>query len=155
MAIQKRLAAAGASAVLTAAGSIAYFYEGEVLGSYVDPVGIITACVGSTTNVRIGDIYSEQECTDKFLADLRTAERAVNRCTPEIPDGMKPSLISFTFNVGSGAYCSSTLAVLANAGDYLGACKQLYRWVYAGGRVLPGLVNRREAEAADCIMGLL
>lgn len=156
MAIKTRLTAVGASAVLTAAGSIAYFYEGEVRQSYVDPVGVLTACVGSTgPHVQLGQIYSERECTELFLADLRTAEAAVNRCTPSAPEATKPALISFTLNVGSGAYCSSTLAKLANSGDMVGACKQMYRWVYAGGRVLPGLVKRREAEAASCLEGAL
>ena len=155
MAIKARLAAAGASTVLAAAGSLAYFSESEVRQTYIDPVGVLTACVGSTEGVKLGQIYSEHECTELFLKDLRTAEAAVNRCTPSVPEAAKPALISFTFNVGSGAYCSSTLAKLANAGDMIGACKQMYRWVYAGGRVLPGLVNRREAEAAACLEGVL
>lgn len=169
MAIKARLAAAGASTVLAAAGSLAYFYEGEIRQTYVDPVGVLTACVGSTNDVKLGQIYSEQECTELFLKDLRTAEAAVNRCTPLVPEATKPALISFTFNVGSGAYCSSTLAKLANAGDMIGACKQLYRWVYITKRVkdpktgkevkvpvvLPGLVTRRRMEAELCLAGYI
>lgn len=156
MAIKTRLVQASAAGVIAAAGALAYYFEGEVLQTYVDPVGVLTACVGSTgPHVQLGQIYSERECTELFLADLRTAEAAVNRCTPSVPEATKPALISFTFNVGSGAYCSSTLAKLANSGDMVGACKQLYRWVYAGGRVLPGLVKRREAEAASCLEGAL
>lgn len=154
MAIKARLAQVGAGAVLVAAGSIAYQWEGEHAATYVDPVGVLTACVGHTgADVRLGQLYDEHKCTDLFVADLRKAEAAVERCTPGLPAGMKPALVSFTFNVGGGAYCKSTLARLANAGDYVGACKQLYRWVYAGGRVLRGLERRREAEAAECLRG--
>lgn len=153
-AIRNRLIAAGASATLVAAGSLVYMFEGEVRHTYVDPVGVLTACVGSTSNVELGRHYSEYECTQSLIDDLRTAESAVNRCTPTVPETMKPALISFTFNVGSGAYCSSTLAKLANRGEYVAACQQLYRWVYAGGKILPGLVKRRDAEALSCLEGV-
>lgn len=153
-AIRNRLITAGASATLVAAGSLAYMFEGEVRHTYVDPVGVLTACVGSTSNVELGRHYSEYECTQRLIDDLRTAESAVNRCTPAVPETMKPALISFTFNVGSGAYCSSTLAKLANRGEYVAACQQLYRWVYAGGKILPGLVKRREVEARACLEGV-
>lgn len=152
-AIRNRLIAAGASTTLIAAGSLAYMFEGEKQ-PYIDPVGVLTVCVGSTSNVELGKFYSEQQCTQRLIDDLRTAESAVNRCTPAIPKTMKPALVSFTFNVGSGAYCSSTLAKLANKGEYVAACQQLYRWVYAGGKVLPGLVKRRDAEALSCLEGV-
>lgn len=155
MAIKARLIAAGASAVLAAAGGIAYQFEGEIRGAYTDPVGVLTACVGHTADVELGRLYTQQECTEKFLADLQHAAATVGRCTPNMPEGALPALTSFVFNVGSGAYCSSTLARKANAGDYAGACKELYRWVYAGGRVLPGLVKRREVEAAACLRAVL
>ena len=156
MAIKARLVGFGASAAIVAAGGLAYQFEGEIRQTYVDPVGVLTACVGHTgPDVAIGQEFTEYECTEKFIADLRTAEAAVNRCTPGLPEAMKPSLVSFTFNVGSGNYCRSTLAKLANDGDHVGACKQLYRWVYAGGRVLPGLVRRREAEAQSCLAAVL
>lgn len=146
---------AGAGSVLSAAGGMAYMFEGEERATYVDPVGVLTACVGHTgPDVELGKIYTEKECTDYFVMDLRTAEHAVNRCTPDLPDGMKPALISFTFNVGQGNYCTSTLARKANKGDYVGACKELYRWVYGGGKVLKGLVRRREAEAKACLESL-
>lgn len=153
-AIRNRLIAAGASATLVAAGSLAYMFEGEVRRTYVDPVGVLTACAGSTKDVRLGQVFTDYECTQRLIDDLRTAESAVNRCTPFIPETMKPALISFTFNVGSGAYCSSTLAKLANKGEYVAACQQLYRWVYAGGKVLPGLVKRRDAEVLSCLEGV-
>lgn len=152
-AIRNRLIAAGASATLVAAGSLAYVFEGDKQ-PYIDPVGVLTVCVGSTSNVELGKFYSEHECTQRLIDDLRTAESAVNRCTSAVPETMKPALISFTFNVGSGAYCSSTLAKLANEGEYVAACQQLYRWVYAGGKVLPGLVKRREVEALSCLEGV-
>ena len=61
-------------------------------------------------------------------------------------------LFSFGFNVGEGegAYCKSTLVHKANTGDMLGACAELSRLAYAGGKQLPGLVQRRAAELRMC-----
>jgi len=61
--------------------------------------------------------------------------------------------LSFTYNVGAGAFCRSTLAKKLNEGKYEEACTELKKWVYAGGKTLPGLVNRREQEYKKC-MGL-
>jgi lysozyme len=153
--IRTRLIRAGATASVVAAGSLAYYFEGEHNEPYVDPVGVLTSCIGHTSDVQLGRYYSGQECAQKFIDDLRSAEATVKRCTPDAPPASQPALTSFVFNVGSGNYCSSTLARKSNAGDHVGACKELYRWVYAGGRVLPGLIKRREAEAEACLSGLL
>ena len=56
------------------------------------------------------------------------------------------ALVSFEYNVGYGALAGSTLLRLLNAGDYKGAGGQFGRWVYGGGKTLPGLVRRRKAE---------
>ncbi|MDN7525159.1 MULTISPECIES: glycoside hydrolase family protein [Burkholderia] len=65
------------------------------------------------------------------------------------------------YNVGAGAYCSSTTAKRFNAGEWKGACRAMNeadngrpQWVTAGGRVLPGLVKRRAEERALCERGL-
>jgi lysozyme len=155
MGIKARLAAAGVTSVLGLAGGLAYYFEGEINQTYLDPVGVLTACVGHTSpDLRLGQIYTDEQCTQFFIADLRHAEKVVNRCTPGLPEGMKPALVSFVFNVGSGNYCTSTLAKLAKRGEYIASCKELYKWVYAGKRVLPGLVTRRAVEARACLEGV-
>jgi lysozyme len=58
------------------------------------------------------------------------------------------ALVSFTENEGATSFEESTLLRLLNAGDYAGAAAQFDRWVYQKGRVLPGLVDRRQQEAA-------
>lgn len=155
MAIKARLVQAGAAGVIAAAGALAYYFEGEHRKVYIDPVGIPTVCVGETGRaVVLGKTYTPEECARLYVDSLNIAARHVEKCTPDVPDGMKPALISFTFNVGGGAYCRSTLARKANAGDMVGACKELLRWTYAGGRQLPGLVARRKAEADLCLQGI-
>jgi len=155
MAIRQRLILAGASMLLTAAGSLAYMFEGEVKATYLDPVGIPTVCVGHTgAGVIMGKVFNTNECTETFIKDLRTAEKYVNLCLPKMPEGAKPALISFTFNIGGGALCKSTLAKYANAGQFRAACGEILRWNKAGGKVLPGLIKRRKVENAECLGGL-
>lgn len=161
MPIRNRLIAAGASGLIVAAGSIAYLFEGEKRQSYQDPVGIWTACIGHVdASINHGQTFTEEQCSQFFHRDLSWALSAVEKCTPSVPDAMKPALVSFVFNVGNNAYCQSALAGLANKGDLCGACNQLSRWIYAtkpdGTKVvLPGLVKRREAERKSCLDGAL
>ncbi len=67
---------------------------------------------------------------------------------PVATDNQFAALVSFCFNVGEGNLRTSTLRRLHLAGDYAGAQAQFSRWTRAAGKVLPGLVKRREAEAA-------
>jgi len=156
MSIKARLTAAGLSGALALGGSVAYKYEGEVPKVYVDPVGILTACVGHTSpRLALGQHFSKEQCTQFFVKDLRTAQKAVHRCVgTTLPLETEAALISFTFNVGAGNLCSSTLAKLAKQGDLEAACKQLPRWRYAKGKVLPGLITRRHEETALCLRGV-
>nr|WP_254045835.1 lysozyme [Paenalcaligenes hominis] len=71
-----------------------------------------------------------------------------------LPDGMRVAFSSFIYNVGPGAYQRSTLLRKVRAGDYVGACNELPRWAYAGGRKLRGLERRREAERQICLSSL-
>ncbi len=79
---------------------------------------------------------------------------AVDKALPKLKPETRAALGSFTYNVGVGAFNSSTLLRKAKSGDLIGACNELTRWVYAGGRKLKGLVIRREAERELCLSGL-
>lgn len=152
--------AAGGIAGLSAAGILAITalikpHEGEVLGTYVDPVGILTSCYGHTgRHVEEGKTYSQEECQAILAEDVQAREALMLKSiTVPVNDEIKASLLSFVYNVGIGAFESSTLLKKLNAGDYVGACNELPRWVYANGRKLPGLVTRREEEKALCLEG--
>lgn len=58
------------------------------------------------------------------------------------------AIVDFTFNLGAGRLQTSTLRRRINQRDWSGAARELRRWVYGGGKILPGLVTRREAESA-------
>jgi lysozyme len=63
------------------------------------------------------------------------------------PERRLAAIVDFTFNLGAGRLQTSTLRRRVNQRDWVAAASELRRWVYGGGRVLPGLVTRREAEA--------
>lgn len=150
----KLIAAIGAGAVALAV-PVVQKYEGTVLGTYLDPVGIVTACTGHTSQgLRLHVQYTPQQCEQLLYQDLLKHTKALDCIKRPLTDGQKAAFVSFAFNVGNGAFCSSTLARKANAGDMPGACAELSRWVYAGGKQLPGLVKRRAAERALCDRGV-
>ncbi len=81
--------------------------------------------------------------------DLRTALAAALRYCPVLAtesEGRLAAIVDFTFNLGAGRLQTSTLRRRVNQRDWHGAGQELRRWVYGGGKVLPGLVARREAE---------
>ncbi|MGQ8880785.1 lysozyme [Delftia sp. NA_296.1] len=150
----KLIAAIGAAVAALAVPLVAK-YEGTVQTTYRDPVGIVTACTGHTgPELQMGQAFTREQCEDILYSDLLKHTAALECVRAPMTDGQKAAFLSFAFNVGNAAFCSSTLARKANAGDMLGACAELSRWTYAGGKQLPGLVNRRAAERQLCEKGL-
>ncbi|WP_447915933.1 lysozyme [Delftia acidovorans] len=150
----KLIAAIGAAAAALAVPLVAK-YEGTVQATYRDPIGIITACTGHTgPELAMGQTFTREQCEDMLYKDLLKHTAALECVRQPMTDGQKAAFLSFAFNVGNGAFCSSTLAHKANAGDMRGACAELSRWTYAGGKQLPGLINRRAAERQLCERGL-
>ena len=146
----KLIAKIGAAAAALAVSAVA-FYEGTVQRTYRDPIGIITACTGHTgPELQMGQTFTREQCDDMLAKDLLQHAAALDCIKTPLADGQKAAFLSFAFNVGNGAFCGSTLARKANAGDMRGACAELSRWTLAGGRELPGLVKRRAAERALC-----
>lgn len=88
---------------------------------------------------------SEEEAETLLAKDIGKAERAVLRLTKSpLSDGEYDALVSFVYNLGAGAYQRSTLRMKVNRGE--DASDEFRKWVRAGGRVIKGLVRRREAE---------
>jgi len=150
-----RVGAKIAGGVIAAAVSLVATFEGRSLVAYVDPVGIPTICEGYTHGVKLGDVATHEQCDEltrqEVVQALAVVDKSVSR---PLPDGVRVALTSFVYNVGPGAYGGSTLLRLLRAGDIRGACNQLPRWVYAGGKKLRGLERRREAERQICLSGL-
>jgi len=131
-------------------------FEGLRQVAYRDPVGIPTICFGETQGVKLGQKATLEECQGMLIESLLKADDAVTQCTDvPLPPKRRAALVSFTYNVGGRAYCSSTLVAKLNAGDTVGACNQLLRWNKAKGITLPGLTTRREKERSMCMDGLV
>ncbi|RWA55359.1 hypothetical protein AU476_07575 [Cupriavidus sp. UYMSc13B] len=150
-ALRNRLVAAGiAAAVPLVAG-----FEGLRQKAYLDPVGIPTACFGTTAGVRMGQAYTLEQCENLLAAELLQAAGAVSRCvTVPLNSNQRTAYTSFVYNVGPQNFCGSTLVRKLNGGDYAGACNELPRWKYAKGVPLPGLAKRRDAERELCLTGV-
>ncbi|OJA82898.1 glycosyl hydrolase [Burkholderia ubonensis] len=139
--------------------SIVPKFEGTKLVGYLDPVGIPTKCMGDTTNVVVGQRYSEAECRESLERQLIAHAEPVLKCTPSLKGHtyQLAAAVSFAYNVGTSEYCGSATAKRFNAGDWRGACRAMNQsdtgrpqWVYSDGRMLPGLVKRRADERALC-----
>lgn len=148
--------AAGAGiAVIMLAAAVVQPWEGRELRAYQDIVGVWTICDGDTNNVRPGQVATDKECDTRLYANLKLYDAELGKCLKaDVPAKTRAAWLSWTYNVGWGAACKSTLVRLANAGDLRGACDQLMRWVKADGRFVKGLQNRRIAERALCLEGL-
>ncbi|CAG2144480.1 Lysozyme RrrD [Cupriavidus yeoncheonensis] len=149
--MNKRLVAAVGAGCATLLTAYVPQFEGMVLRGYRDPIGIVTACAGHTATAVLGKPYTRAECEQLLADDLVEHAQGVQRCvTAPMSTGQRAAFVSFAFNVGTPKFCGSSMARKANAGDMAGACAELSRWTYAGGKVLPGLVKRRETERAIC-----
>lgn len=122
---------------------------------YLCPAGVPTVGWGSTRGpdgaalTAADGPFSRAECEALFARDVaRFAAGVRGLLRADVSDNQFAALVSFAYNLGVGALRSSTLLRRVNAGDVGGAAAQFGRWVNAGGRRLPGLVARREAERA-------
>jgi lysozyme len=151
----KRGVGFGLLTVLLAAPLVSFF-EGTVLTTYQDPVGIPTACIGETNReVVMRKVFTKDECTALLGASLMEHMNHVAQCV-NVP--VKPNeaaaVLSWSYNVGVEAACKSSLMAKLNAGAPAPEwCFELKKWVYAKGKRLNGLVNRREAEYKMCTTG--
>lgn len=127
--------------------------EGVSYKPYKDVVGVVTVCYGHTgSDIILSKTYTEKECRALLDKDLGIVASQIDPLIKvPIPTATRAALYSFTYNVGAGAFRSSTLLTKINQGDTAGSCDQLKRWTYAGGKQWKGLVNRREIEREVCL----
>ncbi len=153
----KSLIAGGAGAIAIAAALITGpngndGLEGVRYRPYQDVVGVWTVCFGHTgKDITPGRRYTDAECDALLNKDLAlVAARIDPLIKVSIPESERAAFYSFAYNVGTGAFARSTLLKKLNAGDHAGACNELKRWTYAGGKQWKGLVTRREIEREVC-----
>ena len=125
-------------------------FEGCRLEAYPDPAtggAPWTIGYGSTGGVHPGEIITQAEAERLLGEDLKRAEVNV-RSFISVPlnENQLAALISFCYNCGAGNLMRSTLRIRLNKHDYLGAAEELLKWNKAAGKVMAGLVRRRQAE---------
>ncbi len=116
---------------------------------YICPAGYWTIGFGHLCKPDHPPI-AETEAEIYLADDLQSAVKATLRYCPILatePENRLVAIVDFTFNLGAGRLQTSTLRRRINQQDWREASHELNRWVYGGGRVLPGLVIRRESEA--------
>lgn len=142
---------------LTVAKDLCRRFEGFRSSSYLCPSGVPTIGFGSTRyadgrQVWLGDPPITREQAEELLELQLRREYlpGVLRLCPGLVahPGALNATVDFAYNLGVGRLQTSTLRRCINRGDWQGAKEQLGKWVRGGGRVLPGLVARRAAEAA-------
>ena len=132
-------------------------FEGYRSAAYPDPgtgnepwtIGYGSTVYPNGRKVQKGDEVSRAEAAKIFANDLNKFTRSVLSAV-EVPlnQNQLDALVSLTYNIGKNAFRKSTLLKRLNAGDYAGAADQFLVWRKSGGRVMDGLVKRRERERA-------
>lgn len=133
-------------------------YEGCKLKAYRCPANILTIGYGNTTylngdKVKEGDVISQEEADKLFKDTLDKFEYQVKMIMGDelkaiLPESSISALVSLAYNIGIGAFSRSTLLkiIKQNKNNLKDIRIQFMKWVYANGKVLNGLVERREAE---------
>lgn len=119
---------------------------------YICPSGYPTIGYGHVVREYERKIFADgitaQEGELLLLQDTKIAEAAVCRfITVPLTDGQFDSLVSFTFNLGSGALQRSTLRWKVNCEEHEDVPVEFMKWVWSGGRKVKGLINRRKTES--------
>jgi lysozyme len=141
-----------AALTLSAAALVGIAVSEEFRGmAYQDIVGVWTIGWGTTQGVRPGDKIDPTKALQRKMDDVAKFEGALKQCVKvPLSQGEYDAYISLSYNIGSGAFCRSTLVRKLNAGDYEGACQQILVWNKAGGKEVRGLTLRREREFKQC-----
>lgn len=141
-----------AAGVLSIAASVITVFEGKSLVAYLDPVGIPTICSGIIANVRLNDVATQAECNTALDREMRSHLLRIETCIHGyLTPNQWAAILSWSYNIGTGAACNSTLVRKINAGlSPTQWCSELSRWTMAGGKYYEGLARRRKSERQLC-----
>lgn len=130
----------------------------QYLQAYLDIVKVPTACDGITKGVKLGQAYTEAQCTAMLERELVIHAQGVQRCTPRLwepgREQQRVAAILLAYNIGVGGYCTSSIDRAFDAASWRTGCDAFLKWNKAGGRVVAGLTARRKRERAICLKGL-
>ncbi|MBI1939176.1 MAG: lysozyme [Ignavibacteriales bacterium] len=123
-------------------------YEGLSLTTYRCPAGLLTIGYGHTgKDVIVGLTINEVAANNLLKNDVEKFEDAIHVLV-KVPlvQNQFDALVSFAYNVGTNSLKNSTLLKKINQSDYASAADEFPKWNKSNGKVLPGLVKRRDEE---------
>ena len=131
-------------------------FEGIATTAYICPAGVVTIGIGETDTfsltgekITLGMTITENQAKESFRIAVKKYEAAVNESVEiSLNQNQFDALVSLTYNIGINGFKNSTLLKLLNQNKIEEASEQFERWVYANGKILVGLVNRRKEEKA-------
>jgi lysozyme len=129
--------------------ALAREFEGCRLDAYQDIAGVWTIGYGHTgKDVYAGLVWTQAQADEALDHDIQAAQSLLLMYSPTVTGGTLDALTDFVFNLGIGNYRTSTLCKEVNAGNWNAVKTELLNWDHSNGAVVPGLLRRREAEAA-------
>lgn len=149
--MSKPVIALGAATALALSVPFIAQWEGKSNDPYLDIVGVPTVCYGETRVPM--KTYTDAQCLEMLSKSVEGFQQEVLRCTPSLADRpyQLAAATSLAYNIGTSAYCRSTVDRRFDQGRWREACEAFKMWRMAGGRVVQGLVNRRNAEYKLCL----
>jgi lysozyme len=128
-------------------------YEGYREIAYIPVEGDVpTLGFGTTDDVQLGDTIDPVTALQRVLVDVQKYEGAIQECvTAPLYQHEYDAFVSLSYNIGSSAFCKSTLVRKLNEFDYRGACDEILRWNKFRGKPLWGLTQRRQKEQRLCL----
>lgn len=124
-------------------------FEGCRLMPYYCPAGVLTCGWGSTgPDVFPGRAWTQEYADSRMLMDAQKFARGTLALCPSLSGNRLSAIADFAYNLGLGRLKTATLRKKINAGDWPAVPAELRKWVYGGGKRLPGLVARSEARIA-------
>jgi lysozyme len=117
------------------------------------PNDVPTIGFGTIEGVKMGDKITVERALVRLLDDADKHQARLKKCIGDVPlyQNEWDAYVSWSYNVGAGAACGSTLVRKLKAYDYAGACAELLKWDKQKGQVLRGLTIRRQSEYAQCM----
>lgn len=127
-------------------------HEGYREQAYVPVQGdVLTIGFGTTEGVKLGDKTDPVTSLQRKLKDIEKFENKIRSCVKvPLKQNEFDAYLSLSYNIGSSAFCRSTLVKKLNAGNYEGACLEILRWDKFKGQALAGLTTRRKDEYNKC-----
>jgi lysozyme len=143
-----------ASLYLSAAVLVGIALEEGFTSKAVIPVpgDVPTIGFGTTEGVKKGDVITPEKALVRLLQDADKFSEGVKKCA-NVPlyQHEYDAYVSLSYNIGTGAFCNSTLVKKLKVYDYAGACKEILRWDKFKGEPLKGLTHRRQREYKLCM----